>query len=91
MTQQTEAIPETGGGDDGGETNVRILDDGKPLCTWSEDADEHRRAFIIDRMADAEIDGQVLVWNMDAVFKWLKDGTVSMKQRTLKLTKKDEA
>jgi hypothetical protein len=89
---QLSDIPETGGGDDDdNETSLQIFDDDRRLCTWSDDPDEHRRAFIIDIMANAEIEGQILVANMDAVFKWLKDGTVPTKSRSLKIAaKKDD-
>jgi hypothetical protein len=43
---------------------------------WTDDADEHRRCFIIEHMANADIDGPTLVRNMDAVFQWLKAGRV---------------
>lgn len=48
-----------------------------PQYFWTNDPDEQRRAFIIETMSDADIDGPVLVSNMEAVFQWLKNGTVS--------------
>jgi hypothetical protein len=38
--------------------------------------DEQRRAFVLETMADAELDGRLLVQNMDLVYKWLADGSV---------------
>lgn len=48
---------------------------------WTKDADELRRAFIIDVMSDADIAGEVLVANMQHVFDWLKDGKCPAKAR----------
>jgi hypothetical protein len=43
---------------------------------WTNEPDEQRRCFIIEHMANADIDGPTLVRNMDAVFQWLKAGRV---------------
>ncbi len=34
------------------------------------------RMFIIEHMADAEIDGRILVFNMEMVFQWAKNEVV---------------
>jgi hypothetical protein len=47
------------------------MSDDRPYF-WTDDQDEIRRAFILDVMADADIDGKVLVSNMQQVFDWLK-------------------
>jgi hypothetical protein len=39
---------------------------------WSNDPDELLRCFIIEHMANANIDSPTLVRNLDAVFQWLK-------------------
>ena len=57
--------------------------DPRPEAYFWAEGDEIRRAFIIDVMADADIDGKVLVDNMDAVFHWLKSGKVSRKTNAL--------
>ena len=73
-----EPITKHGDGeDDDGELEIDVLTDGpEALCTWTTDPDEHRRAYIIPLMADANIDGRILVGNMDLVYQWLKNGTV---------------
>ena len=81
-------LPDDTGGDD--EVDAELWpDDNKPLCTWSSDPDEHRRVFVFDKMADSDIAGHTLVENMDAVCKWLKDGTVPQKERKLKTVNKE--
>jgi len=67
-----------GDGDDGNGNNLErdFIERISPPCTWSDDPDEHRRVFILKLMADPDINGVILVENMDAVAKWLKDGTV---------------
>ncbi len=44
---------------------------------WAE-GDEIRRAFVLDLMADSEVDGKILVQNMEMVFQWLKGGTTPL-------------
>lgn len=44
-----------------------------------QDIDEQRRAFVIYHMADSDIDGRVLVSNMDQVYRWLKSGETESK------------
>ena len=53
--------------------------DPRPEAYFWAEGDEIRRAFIIDVMADADIDGKVLVENMDAIFHWLKSGELPKK------------
>ena len=45
-------------------------------CTWTADVDEKRRAFVVNQMANCDVDGKVLVENMHAVCEWLKSGQV---------------
>jgi len=69
--------PTLGDGDnDGGELDVDFVPDKEPLCTWSKDADEHRRTFIFYHLSSPDISGKILVENMELVFKWLKSGTM---------------
>jgi hypothetical protein len=49
------------------------------VCTWTDDVDEKRRAFVINQMACADIDGEQLVKNMHAVCEWLKAGSLPEK------------
>ena len=56
-------------------------DDKPDAYFWAEDTDEIRRAFIIDVMSDADIDGGVLVDNMNTVFQWLKSGELPKKSK----------
>jgi hypothetical protein len=54
------------------------------ICTWLNDpnethADEKRRAFIINTYATSEIEGDVLVKNMQLIFEWLKTGKIPVK------------
>ena len=46
------------------------------VCTWTSDVDEKRRAFVVNQMANADIDGEQLVKNMHAVCEWLKAGAL---------------
>lgn len=57
------------------------------ICTWTDDVDEKRRAFIISTMAVAEIDGHVLVTNMEMVFQWLKSGALPEEKKTTRAFK----
>lgn len=43
---------------------------------WAADGDELRRTFVFEIMGTPEIDGDILVKNMDAVAQWLKTGVV---------------
>ena len=54
--------------------------------------DQKLRAFIASYMANAEIDGRILVENMEKVFVWVKDGTVpkAEKLRRPKVVEKEE-
>jgi hypothetical protein len=38
--------------------------------------DEDRRWLIVEHMANSDIDGRILVQNMDMVYRWMKDGVV---------------
>ena len=40
---------------------------------------EQRRAFILSHMADAEIDGKILLDNMKSIETWLETGNVPAK------------
>lgn len=40
------------------------------------DVDEQRRAFVLEHLANAEIDGHILALNCDILCQWLKTGCV---------------
>lgn len=52
-----------------------------PEYKWAADADEERRAFIFEHMANADISGDVLIANMQRAFRWLKHGIVPKPQK----------
>jgi hypothetical protein len=39
-----------------------------------EGADQQLRAFIFETMANADIDGSIMITNMEATFQWIKNG-----------------
>ena len=51
------------------------------VCTWTDDVDEKRRAFVVNQMANSDVDGRVLVENMHAVCEWLKSGHLPAEAR----------
>jgi hypothetical protein len=42
---------------------------------WAADADERRRAFVLDRLPVGEVEPQMIVGVLDEIYKWLRDGT----------------
>lgn len=54
-------------------TEAIVAEDPYP---WAKDADEERRCWIFERMANSEISGNILVENMQRVNAWIKDETV---------------
>ena len=70
-----QAKPEFGDGDDSsGELEIDFIPRGDVEYHWAKDPDEIRRSFIFDRMASSEIDGKILIENMDLIFRWLTKG-----------------
>ncbi len=81
-------LPDDDGGDE--EMEIEVLeDDGAMVVYRPTNPDEQRRAFIFHKMADSSVDGKILVENMDAVCRWLKDGTMP-KDRKLKSIEKNQ-
>lgn len=71
----TSTEPDSEVDDELEETNeVTVAEDPYP---WAKDADEERRCWIFERMANSEISGNILVENMQKVNAWIKDETVS--------------
>lgn len=72
------------------EATEQVDGDDAPDYAWLLSKDEHLRAFILKHYGSGahEIDGRILVSNMDSVFHWIKDGTVPVpaatRSRTLK-------
>ncbi len=52
-----------------------------------EDDDQKLRCFIAEHFMNAEIDGAILVANMDAVYQWILKGTVSKARAKPQLVK----
>lgn len=63
------------------EVEAEFVPDASDICTWSDDPDEKRRAFIINTYATSEIDGNILITNMELIFQWLKNATVPKETR----------
>jgi hypothetical protein len=74
--ERQEPVSTLGDGDDGNGDDSTVTTENEKLCTWSDDPDEHRRVFVFDKMADSQIDGRILVENMNHVSLWLKDGVL---------------
>jgi hypothetical protein len=49
-----------------------------PYPDWA-DEDEQRRAFVLECLGSADIDGRILLDNCALLAAWLKDGTVPPK------------
>lgn len=47
-----------------------------------EDDDQKLRCFIASHYLNAEIDGVILIDNMDKIFTWIKDGTKASTTKT---------
>lgn len=55
------------------EQDIALLEAPYPRA---KDADEERRCWIFERLADSEIAGNILVENMQKVNAWIKDETM---------------
>lgn len=64
------------GNDDSEELDCEIVQNELDVCTWTDDTEEKRRAFVVNQMADADVAGDLLVKNMHAVCEWLKSGAL---------------
>lgn len=52
---------------------IVVHEEPQDLCTWTDDPDERRRAFVLIQFADYDLD------EVDRICKWLKDGTLPHK------------
>jgi hypothetical protein len=50
---------------------------------WTDDPNEWCRAHIFTMLADANIDGGILVENMDAIYKWIRHGDLPKRGKKL--------
>jgi hypothetical protein len=46
-----------------------------------EEGDQQLRAFIFETMANADIDGNIMITNMEATFQWIKSGPAQQQQQ----------
>lgn len=58
------------------EVEAEIVPEVLPKLPWASDDDEMRRAYIVQEMATPDVDGKILVQNMELVFRWMKNGIV---------------
>lgn len=54
------------------------------LYEFVDEPDQKLRCFICERIASSEIDGRILVENMDFIFRWIKEGLVPTQPATAK-------
>ena len=47
-----------------------------------EDDDQKLRCFIAEHYLNAEIDGTILIENMNSIFAWIKDGKAPARSKT---------
>ena len=43
---------------------------------WAVDDEERCRTSIMEIMANADIDGKIMVWNMEVVYQWVRSHVV---------------
>jgi hypothetical protein len=67
-------------------TEIKVV---PPDYPWTSNTDEDCRTFIFERMASPEIDGAVLVDNMDRVYHWLRFHKKLPKKPSLKSVEKE--
>lgn len=65
-----------GDGDDGDDGEMPDIEFQPPLCVWSEDPEEHRRAFVFNLLSDPSHDPKLAIQSMDIYCQWLKTGAV---------------
>jgi hypothetical protein len=59
------------------EIEAEIVDDTpEDRFPWAVDDEERCRSFIAEVMANADIDGKVMVWNMELVYLWVRSHVV---------------
>lgn len=53
---------------------------------WAVDDDERRRAFVFVQLTESaeavQVEGKILVQNMECIWRWLRDGTVPGEKTT---------
>ena len=53
---------------------VELVPEKEETYPWAADDDERRRSFVFEFMANSDIDGKLLIGNMDGVLQWLQSG-----------------
>lgn len=54
---------------------------------FAQTADQQLRCFIAKYYANSEIDGAIMVQNLDLIYHWVKDGTLPAKKAKPALVK----
>lgn len=54
-----------------------------------EEDDQKLRCFIAEHYLNAEIDGTILIENMNSIFSWIKDGKAPARSKKPTLVKSD--
>lgn len=54
-----------------------LREDDEPLCTWTDNVDEHRRVWVLVQFLSDDLE------KMDKICKWLKDGTLPTKLKAV--------
>jgi hypothetical protein len=76
----TKPIPSDGDEDPPDEPEIEdVLDDEKREFYWTDDQDEIRRYYILIHMANSDMDGKILVENMNLVYNWCVKGELPKK------------
>ena len=55
---------------------VELVPEKEEAYPWAADDDERRRCFVFEYMSSPDIDGKVLIGNMDGMLVWLKTGKI---------------
>ena len=67
------------------EVECEVVPEEEPPYPWTQDPEEMRRCFIFEHMASSEVDGKILVQNMEMVFRWIISGTIPSEKTASKL------
>lgn len=58
-----------------------LADDPYP---FADSNDKSLKCFILDKLGDGEIDGRILVGNMDMIYRWIQAGEVPTPEKARK-------
>ena len=59
-------------------------DEALELYPWAASDDERRRAFVLEYVSASPDEGALALDNLEALYKWLKDGTMPAKPHKIK-------